>query len=178
MISWANAKTNTEAVKTIVAVDPATTSNPGNDECGIIVCSLDGSGEGIVEADRTPKGSVRPQEWAKSVIKAYSDYDANYIVAESNQGGEMVKEVIEKYQGNDHIKIKLVHASKGKFARAEPISVLYEKGLISHRKPLLDLEQELTETIFHQEKSSPNRMDALVWGLTDLFKIGSKVHLG
>jgi PBSX family phage terminase large subunit len=178
MISWANAKEKTEAIKTIVAVDPSTTSNPGNDECGIVVCSIDDNGNGIVEADRTPTGSVRPKEWAKAVIKAYHDYDANYIVAESNQGGEMVREVIEKYQGNSHMKIKLVHASKGKFARAEPISVLYEKGMVAHRKPLLDLEQELTETIFHKEKSSPNRMDALVWGFTELFKIGHKIHLG
>ena len=176
MISWANAMPTGEVIKTVVAVDPATTNNPGSDECGIIIGSLDDTGKGIVEADYTIK--ARPKHWAAKVIQAYEDYNANYIVAESNQGGELVTEVLEKYQGDNQIKVKLVHASKGKFARAEPVSVLYERGMVAHRRPFLSLEEELTETIFADEKASPNRLDALVWCMTDLFKIGKKVHIG
>ncbi len=178
MISWAINKPKSEVIKTVVAVDPATTANPGSDQCGIVVCSLDDMGQGLVQADRTPSKAVRPKEWAKQVIRAYDDYDANYIVAESNQGGELVTEVIEKYAGDRKIKIKLVHASKGKFARAEPVSVLYEKGLIGHQRSFPSLEEELTETVFSESKSSPNRLDALVWGFTELFKIGNRVHSG
>ena len=182
MISWANAMPLGKAVKTIVAVDPATTDNPGSDECGIIVCSLDENGRGVVEADRTVKG--RPAVWAKAVVKAYEDFDANYVVAESNQGGEMVTEVIQKYQGNNRIRIKLVHASKGKYARADPVSVLYEQGEVGHRTPMLELEEEYTEWVppsgdkeAVKTVSSPNRLDASVWGFTDLFKLGKKAQL-
>ena len=165
MISWANnmpPEDIGEVNQTIIAVDPATTGNPGSDACGIMVMSKTDTQRGVVESDYTIKG--RPKAWAEQVIKAYNDYDANYIVAESNQGGELVTEVLEKYQGDNKIKVKLVHASKGKFARAEPVSVLYEKGMIAHRRPMLDLEEELTETVFADVKSSPNRLDALVWG--------------
>ena len=184
MISWANnmpIEEQGEVIKTVVAVDPATTANPGSDQCGIVVASLTDQKKGIIEADRTPPKAVRPKEWAKQVIRAYNDYDCNYIVAESNQGGELVQEVIEKYAESEGIhkpKIKLVHASKGKFARAEPASVLYEQGKIAHRRPFLSLEEELTETVFADEQASPNILDAVVWGLTDLFKLGKKIHLG
>jgi len=188
MVSWANNMMawNAEAgvdigtvIKTIVAVDPATTANPGSDQCGIVVMSITDKGYGIVECDRTPKKSVRPKVWAAAVMQAYADYDCNYVVAESNQGGELVTEVLEKYQEEGQFaKIKLVHASKGKFARAEPASVLYEKGLIAHRRPLLELEEELTETVFAEEKASPNRLDALVWAATFLFNLSKKAQIG
>ena len=80
--------------------------------------------------------------------------------------------------GNNQIKIKLVHASKGKFARAEPVAVLYEKGRIAHRTRFMELEEEMTESVFDDLKASPNRIDALTWAATDLFKLGSKVHIG
>ena len=183
MVSWANSMPIGKAVRTIVAVDPSTTDNPGSDECGIVICSIDENGKGVIEADRTVKG--RPSVWAKAVVKAYHDYNCNYVVAESNQGGELVTEVISKYQGDTHIKVKLVHAAKGKYARAEPVSVLYEQGEIGHRTPLLELEEEYTEWVppsgdkdAPKTQSSPNRLDAAVWGMTDLFKLNKQVHIG
>jgi PBSX family phage terminase large subunit len=181
VISWARNKPYGKAVKTIISVDPSTTSNKGSDECGIIVCSMDENKEGIVEGDYTLKAS--PAKWAKVAVDAYVEHEANCIVAESNQGGEMVKEVLQNYAKANDIhcpKIILVHASKGKVARAEPVSVLYEHGKISHTRSFLYLEDELTETVFDAEslKQSPNRLDALVWGFTYLFKLGKKVHIG
>lgn len=181
-ISWANNMKLGKAVRTVVAVDPSTTNNPGSDECGIVICSIDEDGKGVVEGDRTVKGS--PATWARAVVKAYHDFGANYVVAESNQGGEMVTEVISKYQGSQKIMVNLVHASQGKYARAEPVSVLYEQGEIGHRKPMLRLEEEYTEYVppsgdkdAPKVSSSPNRLDAAVWGFIELFNLDGKPSL-
>ena len=164
MISTAQIADFGESIKTVVAIDPAVTNEKDSDETGIIVCSIDKEKRGRVEKDYTLKTS--PDKWAQAAINAYHRHDANYIVAEVNQGGDMVKTIINQIDPN--IKVKNVRASKGKFSRAEPVSALYERGLVSHAEGLELMESEMMEYVPETSKKSPNHLDAVVWGLTDL----------
>lgn len=169
MVSDAMAVQATEPVHTVIAVDPAVTNNPNSDEVGIIPCSIDEFGTGIIHDDLSGKFSTGI--WAQRAVNAYHEYEANAIVAETNQGGDLVEDAIKSIDKT--IKVIQVKASKGKFARAEPVSGLYEntdhnKPRVRHEKHLPNLEEELTETVFANVSESPNRLDALVWGLTYL----------
>jgi len=170
----AKMRVTTDLVKVVVAIDPATTDNPGSDECGIMVCGLDDQDGGVILDDRSAKCSTR--KWAQRAVNAYHDYNANEIVAESNQGGDLVKDAIHAIDPN--IKITMVHAANSKRARAEPVAQLYELGRIAHDPPenketaLAKLEEEYTTWIPDEEPWSPNRLDAAVWGFHHLFKLG------
>lgn len=161
MIDYALGKAYETPIQTVIAVDPAVTHNENSDETGIVVCSIDEFKTGIVEEDLTGKFSTKT--WAQRVINAYHKYEASYIVAETNQGGDLVVDAIKNIDPN--IPVKQVKASKGKFARAEPVSELYELGRIAHTKILPKLEEEMTEWIPFNTRESPNRIDALVWGM-------------
>jgi len=143
----------------VVGVDP-TVSEDG-DECGIVVGGLH-EGHGYTLADETMQG--RPLEWARAAVTAYHKFRADLIVAEKNQGGEMVELTIR--QVDPDVPVKLVHASRGKQARAEPISAKAEKGLIHHVGAFSALEDELC--LWIPGDPSPNRLDAFVWTMTDL----------
>lgn len=164
MIADAQALTYGTLVKIIVAVDPAVTNQENSDETGIIVAGLDENGVGVVLEDFSIKTSTA--KWAQRVVNAYKKYDANYVVVEVNQGGDLVRDALKNIDNS--IKVVDVRASKGKFARAEPVSELYELGRVAHAKPLLDLEAQLTEYVPIDCKKSPDRLDALVWALTNL----------
>lgn len=155
-----------EVIKTVIAVDPATTSNKDSDETGIVVCSLCDSGKAVVEADLT--GKYKPKVWATRVKNAYEAYQANAVVVETNQGGDMVEEVLRSVAPN--IPIIKIHAKKGKFVRAEPVQALYEQGMIAHEREagLDDLETQMTEWVPMSSSGSPDRIDALVYGLSHL----------
>ncbi len=174
MVEAAKAKTQGQPIKTVIAVDPSVSHNPTSDECGIVVCSVDENREGIVHKDLSGKFSTKT--WAQRVVNAYYAHDANCVVAEVNQGGDLVKDAIQNLDST--IKVVTVHASKGKFARAEPISMLYEQGKVSHEKEMLELEAEMTEWVPENTKESPNRIDALVWGLYYLIKPKPMIHIG
>ena len=174
MVEAAKSRKQGEVIKTVVAVDPSVSHNPDSDECGIVACSSDENRDGIVHEDLSGKYSTKT--WAQRVVNAYHKYDANCVVAEVNQGGDLVKDVIQNLDST--IKVVTVHASKGKFARAEPISMLYEQNRISHEKEMLELETEMTEWVPENTKESPNRIDALVWGLTFLIKPKPMIHIG
>lgn len=169
MVSRAQVADHSEPIKTVISVDPAVTSNEDSDETGIMVCSIDAKGRGRVEKDYTIKAS--PEKWAQSAINAYYKHDANYIVAEVNQGGDMVKTIINQIDRG--IKVKNLRASKGKFSRAEPVSALYEQGLVSHAPGLELLESEMMEYVPETSKRSPDRLDSAVWGITELM-LGKK----
>lgn len=156
-----------EGCRIVVAVDPATSANPGSDETGIIVAARDADGHGYVLADYSTKGT--PETWAKAVARAYEDWDADLVIYESNQGGLMVETTLRS-SGVD-LPMKAVHASRGKAIRAEPISLLYEKGKISHVGEFKELEDQLvnfTHDFNRARQGSPDRLDALVWALTEL----------
>jgi len=154
----------------VVAVDPPSE----NTECGIVVAGLGTDDNCYILEDLSASGS--PSEWANKVLSAYFTWEANKIVAEKNQGGKMVESVIRSatYKENDiykivadSIPIQLVFASKGKRARAEPISTLYSKEWVHHVGVLGSLEDEMC-TWVPKTKESPNRLDAMVWAVTYL----------
>ena len=145
----------------VVALDPSTTAT--GDAAGIIVAGRGYDKKFYVLEDNTTNGS--PSVWARACVNAYHTHKADRVVAESNQGGEMVEAVI-KVEDAD-VPVKLVHASRGKVTRAEPIAALYEQGRVHHVGTFPELEDEMCEWT-QGDKDSPNRMDALVWALTEL----------
>lgn len=147
----------------VVAIDPATTSSKNSDETGIIVVGTDGQFKYILD---DLSGRYTPNEWANVAMQALQKWDADYYVAEKNQGGEMVKSVIE--QVDDVNYIELVQATKGKYVRAEPVYAEYEKGLIKHVGSFPLLENQLVTFNPNENRNSPDRVDALVWGCTNL----------
>ena len=147
--------------RVVVGVDPSATST--GDEAGIIGAGANrNKGEYYVLADKTLQGS--PLTWAKEAVTLYHLLDADCIVAESNQGGEMVAQVIS--QVDTSVPVKLVRASRGKQTRAEPIAAVYEKGRAHHVGNFEQLEDE--QCMWLPGDPSPNRLDALVWTLTEL----------
>jgi len=170
MISDAVTKEYGELVKIVVAVDPAVTNNPDSDEVGIVVCGLDEFGTGVVLEDATCKASTKT--WARRVINLYEKWEANEIVAEVNQGGDLVEDVLKNEC--ESVKVVKVRANKGKFARAEPVAQLYELGKVAHVPGLGDLEDQLTTYVPMNAKYSPGRLDGVVWGLTRLMIRKSK----
>jgi len=148
--------------RTVVAIDPNASNNENSDEIGIVVAAIDGFGHGYILEDGSMSGS--PKEWATQAIELYHKYSADRIVAEINMGGNMVEAVIRSVDPN--VSYKGVHASKGKYVRAEPVSALYEQGRVHHVGYFKKLEDELCD--WEPGMSSPNRLDALVWALTEL----------
>ena len=147
----------------VVAIDPAVTANMNSDETGIIVVGKDSEGFGYVLEDLS--GKYSPNHWAKVANDAAQRWNADCIVAEKNQGGDMVEAVL-KSQGMN-FRVKLVTATKGKYVRAEPVYSLYEQGQIYHVGSFPILESQMVT--FNPDKGkSPDRVDALVWGLTEL----------
>jgi predicted phage terminase large subunit-like protein len=156
-----------DLARCVVAVDPSGGSDPENDEQGIVVCGLGADGRGYVLADRSCK--LSPDGWGRRAVQAYVDFKADAIVAESNFGGQMCEAVVKTAARDMGVTVayKAVHASRGKAVRAQPISALYEQGNVSHCEVFAALEDELTSWT-PESGRSPNRLDALVWALTDL----------
>ena len=154
----------------VVALDPAVTSNAESDMTGIVVAGIDVNGVAYVLGDYTDR--LSPQGWASKAIELYHHYQADRIVAEVNQGGDMVKTTI--HGGDETVPYKAVRASRGKFARAEPISALYERSLVKHVSnppdgaSLNELETQMRTWEPLGSIGSPDRLDALVWAITDL----------
>lgn len=152
----------------VVSLDPAITSNAESDMTGLVVAGIDVNGIGYVLEDATNRYS--PAEWAAKAISLYHKYKADRIVAERNQGGEMVRRTLEAE--DETVPIRLVHASRGKMARAEPISALYEKEKVKHVRGLDELETQMRTWEPLGSIGSPDRLDACVWALTDLMLNG------
>lgn len=156
-----------DMVRVVVSVDPAVTSGEDSDETGIIVTGKDEFGHAYVIEDCSVKGS--PDEWGRVAVEAFRRHQADRIVAEVNQGGDMVRYVLETIDKN--VPLKMVRASRGKVARAEPISALYEQGKVHHVGAFHKLEDQMCT--WEPGMPSPDRMDALVWGLTELMLVGA-----
>jgi phage terminase large subunit-like protein len=160
-----------DLTRVIVAVDPAASSGEEADETGVVVVgaavNADGVTNGYVLTDRSLRGT--PEEWARTAVRAYREFDADRIVAEKNNGGEMVEAVIKSIDRS--VPVTLVHASRGKVVRAEPISSLYEQGRVHHVGRFDKLEDQmcLFSHDMPRDETSPDRVDALVWGLTSIF---------
>lgn len=168
MISAAHAlNIHRELARTVVAIDPQATNSDESDETGIAVASSYGGGdERQYSVDADYSGKYSPNGWATKAIDAYKTHNADAIVIETNQGGDMAEDTLKNagFKG----RIIRVHASKGKYARAEPISALYAQGRVSHRGGLYVMENQMMEYVPSTAKKSPDRLDALVWALTEL----------
>lgn len=149
-------------VRVVVAIDPSTTSNVDSAETGIVVSGLGADGKGYVLDDVSVFGT--PQLWGSTAVKAYYKYKADRIVAEANNGGDMIEHVIRTIDSK--VSYKKVWASRGKATRAEPVSALYEQGKVHHVGYFASLEEQMTGWVVGEK--SPDRMDALVWSLTEL----------
>jgi phage terminase large subunit-like protein len=156
----------------VVALDPSGTSDEKSDECGIIVCGMAKIGNlehfYILEDASCKKP---PDVWAKTVCAKYKKHKANRVVAETNYGGDMVKAVLKHV--NPNVIVKKEHATRGKALRAEPIAILYEQGRVHHVGSFLALEDEMCQWDPTDLNYSPNRLDALVWGVTNLSRKSS-----
>jgi len=151
-----------ELTRVLVAVDPSVSVS--GDECGIVVVGVDETGEAYVIADRS-RGGLTPNQWASRVADAYVEFEADQIVAEANQGGAMVQSLMRDPLPN--AVVKLVYAKRGKTTRAQPVSALYERGHVHHAGVFPELEDQMCN--YDGTGKSPDRMDALVWGLMELF---------
>jgi phage terminase large subunit-like protein len=163
MIELYRLKQVPELKRIVVAVDPPATSTTKSNACGIVCVGLGVDGRCYVLEDASVK-RMRPLQWAERVVKLYKRWNADRIVAEVNQGGDMVRELL--MQVDSTVSLKSVHASRAKQARAEPVAALYEQGRVSHVGVFAGLEDEMCTTI--GEGASPDRMDALVWAVTEL----------
>jgi len=164
-----------ELKRIIVAIDPPGSSSKTSEEpaeAGIVVAGLGVDGRGYVIADYSLTGT--PNEWAAAALSAYSVFEADCIVAETNFGGDMVEAVIQAVSNANNMgyaPFRAVHASRGKKLRAEPISNLYQQGRVSHVGTFPDLEDQMTNWL--PGEKSPDRLDALVWSLTELMITGA-----
>ncbi|MDR2458636.1 MAG: terminase family protein [Holosporales bacterium] len=149
----------------VIGVDPAVTTGEHSDETGIIVVGL-GYDEKMYVLDDL-SGKYKPPDWAKIICKAYKDFEANWIVAEVNNGGDLVREMLTTIYPN--IPFKQTRAIRGKVERAEPVAMLYDAKRVFHIREFLELEEQMCNLTYDDKiKSSPDRVDALVWAISDL----------
>ena len=154
--------------KVVIAIDPPSTSGPKADACGIIVAGLCGDSvrqQAIILHDSTVSG-LTPLGWAQLAINLFHSWKADYLIAEVNQGGEMVTTVLSTV--DPHVPVRSVWASKSKALRAQPVAALYEQGRVKHAEKFRELERELCKLGGAETGKSPDRADALVWAITDL----------
>ena len=156
----------------VVAVDPAVTPGARADACGIVVAGVVSKGpprdwRAYVLADCTVAG-LSPVGWAQAAIRAMETFGADRLVAEVNQGGQLVEEVIR--QVDPLVPFSGVHATRGKVARAEPVAALYEQGRVRHVAGMAELEEQMCQMTPRgfEGQGSPDRVDALVWALHSL----------
>jgi phage terminase large subunit-like protein len=164
MIEQARVTTHPDLQRVVVSVDPSGGAGKGSDEQGIVVAGKGVDGEWYVLADRSCK--LSPHGWASRAIAAYYEFGADRIVAERNFGGDMVVETITNL--DNKVPVKMVTASRGKVQRAEPVAALYEQGRVHHVGPDLSVLEDQMTTWTPTNGTSPDRMDALVWAVTDL----------
>jgi len=152
-----------DLARVVVAIDPAVSANEESDETGIVVAGIDVMGRGHVLADRSCR--LSPDGWARRAIEAYREFGADRIVAEVNNGGDLVEAVLRTVDQN--IPYTAVHASRGKRVRAEPVAALYEQGRVTHAEEFPDLEDQMC-SFTPESGDSPDRLDALVWAISHL----------
>lgn len=174
MIDAARVAEAPELTRIVVAVDPAVTSTETSDETGIVVVGVGKDGDGYVLADHS--GKYSPNGWASEAVALYNRWKADRVVAEVNNGGDLVEAAVRTV--DQSVPYKAVHASRGKRVRAEPVAALYEQGKVHHcgivqsnghrHGALVKLEDQQCSWDPTGKGKSPDRVDALVWGITEL----------
>lgn len=163
-------ETYPELKRIVVGVDPATTSGDKSDYTGIVVAGLDEDNTAYIVGDYSIKGS--PAVWAKKVVSIFDDFEADLVVAEKNQGGEMVEHTLRSYARD--LPIRMVTATKGKAVRAEPIALRAERDEVKYVGHMPELEEQLCNMRPGRMKKSPDAADAVIWALTELLPIKRK----
>ena len=165
-----------DLARIIVAIDPAASSKENSDETGIIVAGIDHDGHLHILEDCS--GRFTPDAWAKRAIEAFHEWSADAIIAERNNGGDMVEDTLRMREPN--ISVKTVWASRGKVTRAEPVANLYERGRVHHCGEFRELEEQIESfTIdWDRKNGSPDRLDAMVWALSELAVTEQKSRTG
>jgi len=159
-------------LRIVIGVDPPGSARPGSDACGIVAAGIADNGTVYVLADATVQ-QLAPQGWASAVVALFNRLGADLVVAEGNQGGDMVRAVLQ--QIDPAIPVRTVHATRGKWLRAEPVAMRYQQGKVKHVDPPPQaLEDQMCDFGINGLASgaSPDRLDALVWAVTDLMKRG------
>lgn len=156
-----------ELTSVVVAVDPPVTATARSDACGIVIAGLGADGRAYIAADRSMQGR-EPHVWARAAVRAYHEFMADRVVAEVNQGGDLVVSILR--QIDDAVAVRTVRATRGKWLRAEPVAALYAEGRIAHVGVFATLEEQMLAFGADglSRGRSPDRVDALVWALTDL----------
>lgn len=170
VIERARVRSAPELDRVVVAVDPPVTAGAGSDECGIVVAGLAADGGEVdwqiyVLADESVQGAG-PAGWADRALEAYRAFAADRLVAEVNQGGDLVEAVIRSR--DRWVSYSDVRATRRKRVRAEPVAALYERGRVHHVGSFPELEDQMCSFVQGRGGGSPDRMDALVWAVTDL----------
>jgi len=164
MLEAARDGQRSQYVRTVVAVDPAVSANVSSALTGIVVAARGYDQRAYVLADLS--GRYSPDAWARAAINAYDQFKAHRIVAEGNQGGELVRYTLQTIRAN--VPIDIVHAIRTKQARAEPVAALYEQRRVTHLSAFPELDDQLVTWEPLSGDPSPDRLDALVWALTEL----------
>ena len=153
----------------VISVDPPISSTERSDKCGIVVAGI-ADGQYYVLADLSIERAT-PLMWAGKVVSAFEQFGADCVVAEVNQGGDLVVAALHQIAPN--LPVRTVHARRGKWLRAEPIALLYERGIVHHVGMFSDLEDEMCRFTSDGKSNghSPDRLDALVWALTELARL-------
>ncbi|MEP3049684.1 MAG: terminase family protein [Roseibium sp.] len=163
-----------ELSRVVIAIDPPVTARKTSDACGIVAAGLGSDGKAYILADRSRR-QAKPMDWTEAAIGLWHGLKADCLIAEVNQGGDMVSEVIAS--ADPSVPVKQVRATRGKFSRAEPVAMLYEQGKVHHVGPYPDLENEMAD--FGPggltNRRSPDRLDALVWAVSELM-LSSKAN--
>jgi len=156
--------------RVVVALDPPVTSTKASDACGIVVAGLGEDKRAYVLADRTLQGR-EPDVWANAALAAYDDFHADCLVVEVNQGGDLIAKVLKQFRD---VPVKSVYATRGKFLRAEPVAALYAQARVVHAGRFVKLEDQMCAfgSDGRVDGRSPDRVDALVWALTELMLSG------
>lgn len=167
MLEQALVKEAADLRRIVVAVDPPASSRKTSDACGIVAAGLDGAGRAVVLADASVR-AAKPQDWAGTAVRLFHRLEADCIVAETNQGGEMVSAVIRTV--DPAVPVKAVRAQRSKWLRAEPIAALYQQGKVLHAGRFAALEDEMCDFGPNglSNGRSPDRVDALVWAIGEL----------
>ena len=150
--------------RVVVALDPAVTATEQSDETGIVVAGVGMDDRGYVLADES--GRYTPEQWARKAVQLFELHKADRIVAETNNGGDLVGYTLRTI--SKHVPFKALTASRGKRTRAEPVASLYEQGRVTHTKGFAQMEDQLCTWDANGQEKSPDRLDALVWALTEL----------
>jgi phage terminase large subunit-like protein len=172
MLDRAQGLDRVECTRIVVAVDPPVTATKQSDECGIVVVGADTRGDpkdwrAVVLEDASVKGAS-PEGWARAALAAMERHGADRLVAEVNQGGDLVERVVRMI--DPQVPFRAVHATRSKMLRAEPVAALYEQGRVSHVRGLQALEEQMCQMAVTgwRGRGSPDRLDALVWALTEV----------